>query len=108
MGVESAADLASMLSADEFGVTATMTPAGGGAAVSVAGIFDEGYVQAAQLGDLSPGIAMNEARFHCAAADIDGIDDGATCVVAGVTYTVRVREPETDGALVVLRLERNN
>lgn len=102
MPAESAADRASFVETDEFGVAATLTP-DGGAAVSIDGIFD-GPFDAEPAGDVSVGAST--PAFLCRTADLpSGTDNAAAIVISGVTY--RVAEIRDDGTgMTELALER--
>jgi hypothetical protein len=119
MPVESAADRASFLSADEFGVTASFTPASGGATIPLTGIFDNDYLDLDVEGEV--GVASRSPRFVAATADLDaagGASDGATLELtlaqlqaAGLdvnfagTYKVRIVKPDGTG-MTELKLEK--
>lgn len=85
MSVESAADRLAML--EDFGVSATFTPAGG-AASTVTGIYDTEY-QAADMG-VGADIATLDPRFLCRTADVPSVAEGDALTVSGVAYTIRV------------------
>lgn len=76
-----------MLDEDEFGVSATYTPALG-SPTSVVGIFDNSY-QAVDIGSGAQ-IASEEPRFLCRTADVSSAAEGDTLVADGTTYTIRV------------------
>lgn len=105
MSVESAADRASMLSANEFGVAASYTPVGA-AAVSLIGIFDNDWLDLDVEGEV--GVASRSPRFLCNTSDLSdagGTTPDATLVVAGVTYKIRVVKPDGTGQ-TELKLEK--
>lgn len=105
MPVESAADRAAFLDADEFGVTSSFTHAGG-TAVEIAGIFDNDYLDLEVEGEV--GVASRSPRFVCRTADLDdagGANDGDSLVVSGVTYKVRIVKPDGTG-MSELKLEK--
>ena len=105
MPVESAADRATFLSADEFGVTATFTHSGG-AAAEINGIFDNDYLDVEVEGEV--GVASRSPRFVCRTADLDdagGANDGDSLVVSGTTYKVRIVKPDGTG-MTEMKLEK--
>lgn len=105
MAVESAADRASFLSVDEFGVTATYTPVGAGA-VSLIGIFDNDWLDLDVDGEV--GVASKSPRFVCKTSDLSdagGTTPDATLVVSGTTYKIRVVKPDGTG-MTELKLEK--
>src|SRR4051794_30546043 len=102
MAVESAADRAGFLNADEFGVQATYTPAGGDG-VSVTGIFD-----AAQISLQFENVPVSDAQptFLCASEDLPdaaaGGDAGDTLAIsAGGSYRVIDLRPDGTGMTLV-------
>ena len=106
MGLETPADLALMLSPDDFGATASITPVGGSAG-NVNGIFDQESQTVLGGGDFSPGVILPEAVFTCAAADVFSVDDGAACRINGADFTVKEKRLDETGRLATLSLERN-
>lgn len=40
------------------------------------------------------------------ASDVDSSDVGSTIVIAGVSYTIRDVQPQDDGAVVIVQLEK--
>lgn len=105
MAVESAADRAAFLSADDFGVAATFTHVGG-SATAVTGIFDNDYLDLEVEGEV--GVASRSPRFVCRTADLDdagGANDGDSLVVSGVTYKVRIVKPDGTG-MTEMKLEK--
>lgn len=104
MTIETAADRALFLSADDFGVEATYTPAGGGASSTVAGIFDDEYIDA-EVGGPVP-VSGTSPRFVCRTADLtSGGSFGDSLVIGGSTYLVRVIRPDGTG-MTTLWLEK--
>lgn len=75
---------------------ATVATAGWGGTVNV--IFDAAYVE--QLG-----VAGTNPVALARASDVTVARIGSTLVIGGVTYTIRGREPQDDGAVVLLQLE---
>lgn len=68
-------------------------------ATTVNGIFDAAYLD-------GPGVAGTNPVFLCAAANVPVGGIGKTLLVNGVTYRIRNREPQDDGAFVLLQLEK--
>ena len=105
MAVESAADRAMFVNADEFGVTAVYTPFGGAASEPFSGQFDDPSIAATPFGQ----VATIDARpsFFCAEADLpDGAAGDASdqlAIVGGRTLQVLSIEPDGTG-MVLLRL----
>lgn len=105
MPVESAADRAAFLAADEFGVTGIYTPVGAGAA-SLTGIFDNDWLDLDVDGEV--GVASRSPRLVCRTSDLSdagGSPNDATLVIAGVTYKIRVVKPDGTG-MTELKLEK--
>lgn len=93
MPVESAADRAVFTNADEFGVAATYTKAGG-SPVAISGIYDNGAVDA--LDD--PRIASSSPRFICRTSDLPvGAAADDALFVEGFAYAVRVIRDDGTG-----------
>jgi len=103
MAVESADDLAAFFSADEFGVTATWSPATEFPS-SVDGILTLEFVEIAE-GERA-GVESRKPVFTCATADVPGNAHGAGLTVDGTAYTVAGIEPSTDGAVTRLILTK--
>lgn len=103
MAVESADDRAIFFSADDFGVTATYTPSGGGA-LSVNGIFDNEYFETDAGGEVA--FALQQPMFHCRTADVPSAAEGDSLTVSGVGYVVRNVRPDGTG-MTMLILEEN-
>lgn len=105
MPIEDAADRAQFVNADEFGVTAIYTPAGGAASDPIAGQFDDPSISATPFGQ----VATIDARpsFFCAAADLPGAAAGDAgdqlAISGGDTFQVVSIEPDGAG-MVLLRL----
>lgn len=103
MPVESAADRAVFVNTNEFGTAATYTP-GGGAAVTLSGIFDESDGRRFD----SPGIVSGQPSFQCRADDLpDDALPGQTqddrLVIGDRDFAVRVIERDHTGmALMTL------
>lgn len=104
MAVESAADRAAFVNADEFGAQATYTPAGG-AGVTISGILIEPSERV--LGE--PGLSMSEApEFTVRSADLPtgargGEHGGDQLAIPGSSpgtdrrFRVRLIEPDGTG-----------
>lgn len=103
MTIETAADRALFLSADDFGVEATYTSVSGGS-LTVAGIFDDEYIQT-DLDGPAP-VSGTSPRFTCRTADL--VNGGAyddTLSISGSVYKVRVIRPDGTG-MTTLWLEK--
>jgi hypothetical protein len=86
-------DLTVFLNTGDFAIAATYD-----GSTTVNGIFDAEYADAF-------GVAGTSPAFTCRAADIPAAGVGNTLVVSGVTYRIRNRMPQDDGAVVILKLE---
>lgn len=76
------------------GVAGTYTHAGAGRQIT--GILDRDYLAADMGGRV--GVSSSQPRFTCATAALPaGAASGDTLAVGGVTYTVRVVEPDGTG-----------
>jgi hypothetical protein len=102
MAVESPADRAAFLSADDFGVEASYRPVAGGASTTIEGIFDNDFLQVEAEHSAA---ATRSPRFTCRTADLslEG-RKGDQLVINGVTYLVTVVHPDGTG-MTVLWLE---
>jgi hypothetical protein len=104
MTVESPADRLSFLSSDEFGTTATYTPAGGPAVPDIAGIFNRPHLDTFVSG---MEITTSDARptFICQSADLplaaQGGDAGDTLTIGTDTYRVVDLQPDGTGMTVL-------
>jgi hypothetical protein len=99
--VESAADRAVFVSADDFGVVASYTRAGGGA-VDVPGIFDDPTLmvslgERAMSQDSRPTLLCRQADLPVGAAEGSVDTVAITHPVSGVALTFRVATIEPDG-----------
>ena len=103
MAVETAADRAIFVSADDFGVAASYTPAGGSAS-TVNGIFDNEYFATDAGGEVA--FALQQPMFHCRTADVPSAAEGDAIRVSGVDYTVRNVRPDGTG-MTMLMLEED-
>lgn len=87
-------DLSVFFGTSEFGVAATY----GATTINV--ILDNDYL-------LQGGVVAGRGPVAWArAANVDADPTGDTLTIAGTAYTIRNIEPQDDGALVLLRLER--
>lgn len=89
MAVESADDRAIFLAVDDFGVAATI----GGATVN--GIFDNDFIEVETGAGV--GVALQQPRFTCRTADVSGVVEGTSATISGVSYTVRIVQPDGTG-----------
>lgn len=105
MAVESAADRAVFVDADDFGEAATYTLKNGAARATVNGIFSNDYVDVAQVEGSRQ--ASRRCRFTCREADIPArAGNGDHVTIGGDEYRVRVIEPDGTGMadLVMVRV----
>lgn len=93
MAIESDADRAVFVDADDFGVAATY------GAYTVDVIFDAGYQEIAGLAGAPPQAQLRNADVTTASIVV-----GGTIVINSTSYTVRVMEPDGTG-MTILRLE---
>lgn len=95
MAVESLTDRAIFFSPNDFGVAVSYTRSGG-STTTINGIFDNEYLgQEAGAGVV---FAVTQPRLMVREADLPaGADEGDTIVISGVTYTLRVIEPDGTG-----------
>lgn len=68
-------------------------------ATTINGNFNAPYAEAFDVAGINP-------TFECAASDVPAAGVGNTLVVNAVTYRIRNRMPQDDGAWVVLDLEQ--
>lgn len=101
MAVESAADRARFLSADDFGAEATYLTAASVSA-SIIGIFDNPHL-GLRMGDVE--VADREPSFLCQSAELpsggSGGDGGDTLTVGGITYKVIEHRPDGQGMTLI-------
>lgn len=105
MAIETDADRALFLDADEFGVAVAYHKVGAPAAISIAAIFDAEHV----FNDGGEGLAVASVSPQIIVRSSDlpsGAGDGDAVTVSGTDYTVRYSEPDGTG-MTVLKLERN-
>lgn len=99
MPVESAADRAAFVSADDFGVAATWVSAGGSATVN--GIFDAEY-QLLTTALLDEGQEGATPVLHCRTADIPAdAAHGDTVTIDSTDYTAVEFKPDGTGMSLV-------
>lgn len=102
MAVESAADRAVFVAADEFAVSATYAPAVGGS-TNIAGILDDPHLSL-DFGERSP-LSAARPTFLCRSADLPagaaGGSAGDTLTIASVTYAVDDLQPDATGMTLV-------
>ena len=103
MSVETAADRAVFVSANDFGVSATYTPSGG-AAATLSVIFDKTYFEDQALAGITghqpialAGIAGHQPMALARTSDLTGTIVGGTLVVSSVTYTIVNAEDDGTG-----------
>lgn len=94
MAVETPDELAAMLSAEEFGITATLE-APGGSTASVVGVFDADY--AAADPDTGADLSSVEPRFLGRTIDLAAAGEGYALIAAGVRYAVWDNRPDGTG-----------
>lgn len=85
-----------------LGEDASLVPSGG-AAVTVRGIFLNGY-KAAELGVI--GVTGSEPHFAALTADLGSVAPGDALVRNGTTFKVKVVRPDDPSGLTVLELKR--
>ena len=92
-------DLTAFFDLDEFADAATFTPAGGGPAFTVNGIFDAPY-QLNSARDVQ--IDTDKPRFTCRSSDVTAVRREDGCTIAGRQYDVLAVEPDGTGVSVVV------
>jgi len=93
--------MAAFFSTAEFAVTATFTPAGGGASVSASVILD------APTEDILGGDGLSdEYAITYAVTDLPGIKSNATGTIGGISYKVREVRLLDDGKLKRAKLSK--
>ena len=85
-------DLAPFFDTDEFAIAATLQ---GGTTVNV--IFDAEYLNELGMAGTNP-VALAKT------SDVAAGDVGKTLTISGTVYTIRDRQPQDDGATVLLQL----
>jgi hypothetical protein len=91
-------DLSVFFDSDDFAIAATFTPTSG-AASTPSVIFDAAFVAPFAVAGTNP-VALARAADFPATTSV-----GGTIVINGISYTIRSREPQDDGAIVLLQLE---
>lgn len=86
-------DLSVFFSTDDFAIAATYD---GGTTVNV--IFDRAYLQTLGI------VSGTDPQALGKASDFPVTAVNKTLVISGTTYTIRSREPQDDGAIVLLQL----
>lgn len=92
MPVETAADRAIFVSANDWGVEATYPKSKFRKTIS--GIFDNDFVEV-EAGGVP--FAMQQPRFLAPTADVATIAEGDTLIITGTTYVVRVVQADGTG-----------
>lgn len=88
-------DLSVFFDPDEFADAATF----GTGTVNV--LFDNAYLRAHEM------VSTTDPVCLARAADIDAGDVGSTITISGTAYTIRDVQPQDDGTLVLVQLEKN-
>jgi hypothetical protein len=92
MAVEDAEDRALMLA--DFGVPVRYKPVSSSVR-TITGIIDNAYEEVDAGGSVT--FAMTRPRLTCRTSDLVGISEGATMVIDGANYVVRVHMPDGTG-----------
>jgi len=87
-------DMTAFFNASEFAVAATYN-----GSTTIYGNFNAPYAAALDVAGTNP-------TFECAASDVPASGVGNPLAVNSVTYKIRNRMPQDDGAWVVLELEK--
>lgn len=90
-----AEDLSPFFDAADFATAATLQ--GLGTPINV--IFDAAYLEALGVSSANPAALVK-------AADVAESDVGKTLTINSVVYTIRDRQPQDDGATVLLQLSK--
>jgi hypothetical protein len=88
-------ELDTFFDTDDFALAATYD-----ASATVNVIFDNAYIEALT------GVASVNPVALAKTSDVPAAGVGKTLVISGTTYTIRNREPQDDGAVVLLQLEK--
>lgn len=88
-------DLSVFFDTDDFAIAATYN---GATTVNV--IFDRSYLQTLGI------VNGTDPQALAQASDIPTTAVGNTLLISGTTYTIRSREEQDDGALVLLQLSQ--
>jgi hypothetical protein len=89
-------DLAQFFDTADFAVAATLQ--GVGTPINV--IFDAAYLESLGMSSTNP-VALAKA------SDVTEGDIDKTLTINAVVYTIRDRQPQDDGAMVLLQLSKN-
>ena len=91
-------DLTIFLDSEDFADETIFTPTSGAGSTPKV-IFDGAYVQPFGVAGTNP-VALGRTVDFAAATTV-----GGTIVINSISYTIRSREPQDDGAFVLLQLE---
>lgn len=91
-----AENLAPFFSTADFAIAATLQ----GSATPVNVIFDAAHLEALGVSSANP-VALVKA------SDVVDGDIGKTLTINAVVYTIQDRQPQDDGAVVLLQLSKN-
>jgi hypothetical protein len=91
------ADIDAFFKTADFGTVAEYTK--GAATRSIVVIFDREYTPTT-LGDAD--VQMTVPKALCKSKDVEGIDQSATLLIAGVTYKVAEHHPDARGFTEVI------
>lgn len=93
MAVETADDRLLLLSIDDFGVTATVTPSGGSAS-NISVIFDNEYVET----DIGyAGVQSTQPKFIARSTDVSSLTEGDTAVINSTNYYIQTIQQDGTG-----------
>ena len=101
MAIETDTERLIFLDTDDYGQSATYTVQGGSAA-TIKGILDKESDDIEGGGEV--GVVYSTTTFTCRTSDCSSASFGDALVTGGVTYSVRVVEPDGNG-MTVLTLE---
>jgi len=93
MAVESDADRAIFLSADDFGVSVTFTR--GATVTTIQGIFDNDFIEVDAGGGVP--FAMQQPRFLARTLDVANAVEDDTLAISGTTYKIKVVQHDGTG-----------
>ena len=97
MGVESDADRLALLSADDFGLAATIGSA------TVYGVFDDAYTG---ISEATGEVATTAPQFTCRTIDVTSVVQGTTVTINSIAYKAINIEPDGTG-ISVIQLSRD-
>lgn len=93
MAVETADDRLLLLSTDDFGVTATVTPSGG-ASSNIKVIFDNEYIEA----DIGyAGVQSTQPKFIAQSTDVSSLTEGDSVVINSTNYFIQTIQQDGTG-----------